>query len=92
MKNGLRKNGWGYFSRRRWSAWERHDLETFQKSLKALKKTEEEKQAAGEIVSEHPGCLIAHDSFYVDNRKEVDRIYQQTVIASYSKVRLPSCL
>ena len=54
--------------------------------LQALEKAKEEKQAAGEIESEHPGYLIAQDTFYVGNMKGVGRIYQQTVIDTYSKV------
>ena len=87
------------------SVWQRHDLETFQKRLKALEakvaqegiilaesqlqaleKAKEEKQAAGEIETEHPGYLLAQDTFYVGNMKRVGRIYQQTVIDAYSKV------
>ena len=40
----------------------------------------------GEIETEHPGYLIAQDSFYVGNMKGVGWIYQQTVIDTYSKV------
>lgn len=54
--------------------------------LQALEKVKEEKQAAGEIETEHPGYLIAQDTFYVGNMKGVGRIYQQTVIDTYSKV------
>ena len=54
--------------------------------LQALEKAKEEKQAAGEIETEHPGYLIAQDTFYVGNMKGVGRIYQQTVIDTYSKV------
>ena len=87
------------------SVWQRHDLETFQKQLKALEakvaqdgvvltesqlqaleKAKEEKEAVGEIETEHPGYLIAQDSFYVGNMKGVGRIYQQTVIDTYTKV------
>ena len=39
-----------------------------------------------EIETEQPGYLIAQDSFYVGNMKGVGRIYQQTVIDTYSKV------
>ena len=51
-----------------------------------MEKAKEEKQAAGEIETEHPGYLIAQDTFYVGNMKGVGRIYQQTVIDTYSKV------
>jgi len=87
--------------------WQRHDLETFKKRLKALEAkmaqeslilTEEqlqalekargEKEAHGEIETEHPGYLGAQDSFYIGNLKGVGRIYQQTFIDTYSKVAM----
>lgn len=54
--------------------------------LKALEKAKEEKQAHGEIETEHPGYLLAQDTYYVGTIKGVGRIYQQTVIDTYSKV------
>ena len=54
--------------------------------LQTLEKAKEEKRVAGEIGTEHPGCLIAQDTFYVGNMKGVGRICQQTVIDAYSKV------
>src|ERR1043166_6193072 len=85
--------------------WQRHDLETFQKRLKALEakaaqeslilteeqlraleKAKEEKEAHGEIETQHPGYLGAQDTFYVGTMKGVGRIYQQTFIDTYSKV------
>jgi transposase InsO family protein len=87
------------------SIWLRHNLETFDKRLKALEahsakegviltedqlrameRAREEKEAHGEIETEHPGYLISQDTYYVGTIKGVGRIYQQTVIDTYSKV------
>lgn len=54
--------------------------------LKALEKAKEEKVAHGEIETAHPGYLIAQDTYYVGTIKGVGRIYQQTVIDTYSKL------
>jgi len=51
----------------------------------ALERAREEKRAQGEIESEHPGYLMAQDTYYVGTIKGVGRIYQQTVIDTYSK-------
>ena len=87
------------------SVWQRHDLETFKKRLKALEakvaqegliltesqlaaleKARQEKEAHGEIETEHPGYLGAQDTYYVGTIKGVGRIYQQTFIDTYSRV------
>jgi transposase InsO family protein len=87
------------------SIWQRHDLETFKKRLKALEakvaqeglilteeqvraleQAREQQQAQGEIETAHPGYLLAQDTYYVGTIKGVGRIYQQTVIDTYSKV------
>jgi len=54
--------------------------------VRALEKAKEEKQAHGEIETEHPGYLGCQDTYYVGNIKGVGRIYQQTFIDSYCKV------
>lgn len=54
----------------------------------ALERAKEEKQAVGEIETEHPGYLGSQDTFYVGNMKGVGRIYQQTFIDTYSRVAM----
>lgn len=54
--------------------------------LAALEKTKLEKEAHGEFDSECPGYCVAQDTFYVGTLKGVGRVYQQTVIDTYSKV------
>jgi len=54
--------------------------------LVALEKAKQEKEAHGEIETEHPGYLGAQDTFYVGTLKGVGRIYQQTFIDTYTKV------
>jgi transposase InsO family protein len=54
--------------------------------VKALERKKEEEEARGEIVTEHPGYLLGQDTYYVGTIKGVGRIYQQTVIDTYTKV------
>jgi transposase InsO family protein len=57
-----------------------------EEQLKALEKAKEQKEAHGEIETEHPGYLGAQDTFYVGTLKGVGRIYQQTFIDTYTRV------
>jgi len=57
-----------------------------EEQVKALEKAKEEKQAHGEIETEHPGYLLGQDTYYVGTIKGVGRIYQQTVIDTYTRV------
>jgi transposase InsO family protein len=57
-----------------------------EEQVRALEKAKEEKEAHGEIETEHPGYLGAQDTYYVGHIKGVGRIYQQTFIDTYSKV------
>lgn len=52
----------------------------------ALERKKEKQEACGEIETEHPGYLVAQDTYYVGTIKGVGRIYQQTVIDTYSRV------
>lgn len=54
--------------------------------LIAIERRKENKEAFGEIETEHPGYLGAQDTYYVGNLKGVGRIYQQTFIDTYSRV------
>jgi len=56
--------------------------------LKALEKAKQEKEAHGEIETEHPGYLGSQDTFYVGTIKGVGRIYQQTFVDTYSRAAM----
>lgn len=58
----------------------------------ALEKAKLEKEAHGQIDTEHPGYLVAQDTFYVGTIKGDGRIYQQTVIDTYSRVAFTKSL
>jgi len=53
--------------------------------VRSLEKSKAEKEAHGEIETEHPGYLLSQDTYYVGTLKGVGRIYQQTVVDTYSK-------
>jgi hypothetical protein len=54
--------------------------------VRTLERAREEKQAHGEIETEHPGYLGAQDTYYVGTIKSIGRIYQQTFLDTYSKL------
>lgn len=55
--------------------------------LAALETAKQKRESdPDEIETQHPGYLIAQDTFYVGYLKGVGRIYQQTVIDTYSSV------
>ena len=54
--------------------------------LAALDKAKEQREAKGEIETDHPGYLGSQDTFYVGTLKGVGRVYQQTYVDIYSKV------
>jgi transposase InsO family protein len=55
--------------------------------LAALEQANREKEHdINEIETHHPGYLVAQDTFYVGYIKGVGRIYQQTVIDTWSRV------
>jgi|TARA_B100000676_G_C17957473_1_gene775567 transposase InsO family protein len=53
--------------------------------LKCLEKAKLEKEARGEIETEHPGYLGSQDTYFVGTMKGVGRIYQQTFVDTYSR-------
>lgn len=59
-----------------------------EEQLAALEKAKEQREALGEIETEHPGYLGSQDTYYVGNMKGVGRIYQQTFVDTYSRVAI----
>jgi transposase InsO family protein len=57
-----------------------------EEQLAALEKAKEQREAHGEIESQHPGYLGSQDTYYVGTMKGVGRIYQQTFVDTYSRV------
>lgn len=103
--NELKKKGFFISAAGVRCVWQRHNLEIFEKRLRALEervaqdglilteaqviameRKKEKQEAHGEIETEHPGYLVAQDTYYVGTIKGVGRIYQQTVIDTYTRV------
>jgi len=76
--------------KQRLKALEAHVAETgavlTESQVQALERKQEEKEAHGEIETEHPGYLGSQDTFYVGTLKGVGRVYQQTFVDTYCKV------
>ena len=53
--------------------------------IQALEKVKQQREAHGEIETEHPGYLGSQDTFFVGTMKGVGRVYQQTFIDTYSR-------
>ncbi len=52
----------------------------------AMERKQDDDQACGEIETAHPGYLGSQDTYYVGIFKDIDRVYQQTFVDTYSKV------
>lgn len=59
-----------------------------EEQLAALEKAKSDREAHGEIVSEHPGYLGSQDVYYVGTLKGVGKVYQQTFVDTYSRVAI----
>lgn len=59
-----------------------------EEQLAALEKAKSQREAHGEIETDHPGFLGSQDTYYVGTMKGVGRIYQQTFVDTYSRVAL----
>lgn len=83
------RNGLETF-KKRLKALEKHSAEEgillTEEQLQCLEKAKNEREAYGEIETEHAGYLISQDTYFVGTMKGVGRIYQQTVIDTYSRV------
>ncbi|CND50141.1 Integrase core domain [Yersinia pseudotuberculosis] len=58
----------------------------------ALAKAKSQREAHGEIETQHPSYLGAQDTYYIGNIKRIGRIYQQTFIDTYRRVALPKSI
>lgn len=65
---------------------EQQTLVLTEAQLKALEKAKDQREAEGEIETQHPGYLGSQDTYYIGTLKGIGRIYQQTFIDTYSKV------
>jgi hypothetical protein len=54
--------------------------------VQVLEKAKEEKEALGDIETQHPDFLLGQDTCYIGHIKGVGKIYQQTAIDTHSNV------
>lgn len=59
-----------------------------EEQLAAMEKAKSQREAKGEIETEHPGYLGSQDTYYVGTMKGVGKIYQQTFVDTYSRVAI----
>ena len=64
----------------------KEDLIFTEVQLQALERAQADKEAQGEIETQHPGYLGAQNTYYVGTIKGIGRIYQQTFMDTYTRV------
>jgi transposase InsO family protein len=84
LRHGLERKSHRLKRLERWAA-ETQGILT-EEQVKALESSREEREAHGEIETQHPAFLLGQDTYYVGYIKGVGKIYQQTGIDTYSNL------